>query len=83
MVEASGSITTVDNTSLDESKIYLIFCIPGTCDYFDGEDKDCYCCKDFSRKENCHMTMEECRAKCNYNYSQGAMQTRAVLNKDT
>ncbi|CAN6292765.1 unnamed protein product [Urochloa humidicola] len=53
-----------NSTSFAESKIHIILCIRGTCDFFGNGSQDCYCCPDGSRKEFCHQTLEECRAKC-------------------
>ncbi|CAL4978315.1 unnamed protein product [Urochloa decumbens] len=64
--DAKNSITTtVNSTSPDGRKVHVVFCISTWCRFFDKfEGTDCYCCPDQSRKENCHMTMEECRSNC-------------------
>ncbi|PAN48772.2 hypothetical protein PAHAL_9G368400 [Panicum hallii] len=46
------------------SKITLVFCILGECNYFGHGWQDCYCCGDQYRKQSCHPTKEECRAHC-------------------
>ncbi|TVU01711.1 hypothetical protein EJB05_52823 [Eragrostis curvula] len=63
LTETASTVSIVNSTSLEQSKIYLVFCISGRCNYFGGW-KDCYCCLDMYRKENCHETQEECKAKC-------------------
>uniref|UniRef100_A0A0A9AA90 4Fe-4S ferredoxin-type domain-containing protein n=1 Tax=Arundo donax TaxID=35708 RepID=A0A0A9AA90_ARUDO len=62
--EVKSTVVATNSTSLDESKIYVILCIPGKCNYFSRDLRDCYCCPDGSRVEYCHVTMKECRAKC-------------------
>ncbi|OEL26746.1 hypothetical protein BAE44_0012232, partial [Dichanthelium oligosanthes] len=65
----AGSTTgaaTVNSTSLDEDKIYVIFCVAGKCNDFGHGWQNCYCCGDMNSnvKTDCHETMEECRANC-------------------
>ncbi|KAL6657722.1 hypothetical protein ACP70R_005502 [Stipagrostis hirtigluma subsp. patula] len=60
----STMATAVNSTSLDESKINLVLCVRGLCNYFNPNYQPCYCCGDGTRKENCHRTSEECKAKC-------------------
>ncbi|RCV14936.1 hypothetical protein SETIT_3G018700v2 [Setaria italica] len=60
----SSDVSSVRSTSLDGSKIYVVFCIWGHCDCFGHGLQDCYCCGSFERHESCHQTMEECRAQC-------------------
>ncbi|KAG0535824.1 hypothetical protein BDA96_03G011100 [Sorghum bicolor] len=59
-------LTTINSTtSLDGRKVKIIFCSKVDCDYFDpGNGSICYCCPDYSRREYCHLTREECRANC-------------------
>ncbi|CAL4965810.1 unnamed protein product [Urochloa decumbens] len=54
----------VNSTSLDETKVHLIFCAKSRCLYFGPTYVDCYCCPNESRKEYCHTTLKECRANC-------------------
>lgn len=61
--------TPVDSAAQQSSdngrnKVYLNFCISGSCNFFGGGMKNCYCCKVFGVRENCHQSMEECRANC-------------------
>lgn len=58
------SSTAVNSTSFDESKIYVVLCFSGRCNYFGHGFQDCYCCGDGYGKANCHQTMKECKAKC-------------------
>ncbi|TVU03767.1 hypothetical protein EJB05_50675 [Eragrostis curvula] len=55
---------TVNSTSLEESKIYIVLCIHVRCNYFGNDDQMCYCCGDENKKENCHPTLEECKNTC-------------------
>ncbi|PUZ39910.1 hypothetical protein GQ55_9G381600 [Panicum hallii var. hallii] len=48
----------------DGSKITLVFCILGECNYFGHGWQGCYCCGGQYRKQSCHPTLEECRAHC-------------------
>ena len=58
----SGSAAADAAAPGDGSKISLVFCIAGECNYF-GPWQDCYCCG-YDRKQNCHRTLAECRAHC-------------------
>ncbi|TVU30339.1 hypothetical protein EJB05_21954 [Eragrostis curvula] len=60
--EAKKTVATAVR-SVNESKLHLIFCVSGHCDYWGGW-KECHCCGDVERKENCYHTMDECREKC-------------------
>ncbi|CAL4924020.1 unnamed protein product [Urochloa decumbens] len=51
-------------TAVDESKIYIVFCILGECNNFGHGWQNCFCCGNQYRKESCHPTMEECKANC-------------------
>ena len=49
----------------DERKLTLNMCSEVHCDYFSPElFRPCYCCPDVSRKEYCHLKLEDCRATC-------------------
>ncbi|RCV17848.1 hypothetical protein SETIT_3G252700v2 [Setaria italica] len=62
---AEATVATTSANSLDESnKVYVIFCEALQCDYFGHGLQNCYCCPDGHSKENCHLTMEDCRATC-------------------
>jgi hypothetical protein len=66
-LDANSSIATTtinSTTSLDERKLTLIFCSRVHCDYFNPRFNVCYCCPDGSRKEYCHLDLQECRATC-------------------
>ncbi|TVU45441.1 hypothetical protein EJB05_04928 [Eragrostis curvula] len=64
-VDAGSFIpTTANTTSFDEGKMHIILCATGKCKYFSPDFQDCYCCPDGSRKEFCHLTMEDCQANC-------------------
>ncbi|TVU17765.1 hypothetical protein EJB05_33821, partial [Eragrostis curvula] len=54
--------TPMNSTSSDESRIELIFCIKGRCNYGQGWH-DCYCCG-VPTAESCHSTAQDCRSKC-------------------
>nr|TKV99462.1 hypothetical protein SEVIR_8G045400v2 [Setaria viridis] len=65
LLEAGNTLAAdANSTSFDETKIYVVLCYGGTCDYFGNGMQDCYCCGDGDHKQNCHKTMEECKAKC-------------------
>lgn len=66
-VDARNStfVTAADSKPLHASKLSLIFCAQTKCDYFSSPRfLICYCCPDKSKREYCHLTMEECRANC-------------------
>ncbi|OEL18184.1 hypothetical protein BAE44_0020797, partial [Dichanthelium oligosanthes] len=64
-LDSSSYVATVAKSkSLDERKIVVIFCAKTSCNYFDPEYGTCYCCPDINREENCHLTLQECRANC-------------------
>jgi hypothetical protein len=51
-------------TSLYERKDEnFLICTIFKCTYFNPNDL-CYCCRDTSRRESCHLTYSECRAHC-------------------
>ncbi|CAL4940824.1 unnamed protein product [Urochloa decumbens] len=56
--------STTTPVDVDESKIYIVFCIVGECNDFGHGWQTCFCCGNQYRKESCHQTMEECRANC-------------------
>ncbi|CAL4965809.1 unnamed protein product [Urochloa decumbens] len=60
----NSTVNDVNSTSLDETKVHLIFCAKSRCLYFGPTYVDCYCCPNESRKEYCHTTLKECRANC-------------------
>nr|CAB3491239.1 unnamed protein product [Digitaria exilis] len=64
--EAGSSVvvrSTVNSTTLDESKFTVVFCFKVSWDYNHWDD--CYCCGDKHWDEsNCQPSMEECRANC-------------------
>ncbi|PVH39460.1 hypothetical protein PAHAL_5G506700 [Panicum hallii] len=62
----SSSIAVAATTSkpLEASKVTLIFCAVSKCNFFSPSYDLCYCCPDASRREHCHLSMEECRANC-------------------
>ncbi|KAG2595807.1 hypothetical protein PVAP13_5KG099887 [Panicum virgatum] len=71
LVMLSGSLALpakfVNSTSLldDERKLTFNMCSEVHCDYFSPElFRPCYCCPDVSRKEYCHLKLEDCRATC-------------------
>nr|TKV94705.1 hypothetical protein SEVIR_9G313100v2 [Setaria viridis] len=49
---------------VDESKIYIVFCILADCKNAGHPWQDCYCCGNVYRKESCHPTLAECKAHC-------------------
>ena len=63
---SSIATTTINSTTSphDERKVKLIFCAMVKCNYFDPGYFICYCCPDGSRKEYCHLNLQECRASC-------------------
>jgi len=62
----TSDASIVNSTSLlDERKLTLNFCAEAHCDYFSPTVfLACYCCPDVSRKEYCHLKLEDCRAAC-------------------
>ena len=59
----SGSAATDAAARGDDSKFSLVFCIAGECNYFGHGYQDCYCCG-YDTRQNCHPTLQECRAHC-------------------
>ncbi|TVU33231.1 hypothetical protein EJB05_25021 [Eragrostis curvula] len=59
----SSNSTVFSYESLDQSNIYVVFCLAGKCNFGSGW-QECYCCPDGSRRENCSLTKKECTAKC-------------------
>ncbi|OEL30303.1 hypothetical protein BAE44_0008680, partial [Dichanthelium oligosanthes] len=57
----SGTSNNATTTTLDESKVKLIFCSKMYCD---TEPHDCYCCLNGRPEPLCYDTERECRAKC-------------------
>ncbi|TVU19466.1 hypothetical protein EJB05_35616, partial [Eragrostis curvula] len=53
----------VSSAMLDESKIYIVFCLPAYCNRISGKI-NCYCCGNVHHQQSCHQTLEECKAKC-------------------
>ncbi|TVU27230.1 hypothetical protein EJB05_29827 [Eragrostis curvula] len=60
----SSVAVAANSTSLDERKLKLVFCTFAFCGYYNRSGQGCYCCPDMSRKEYCHLTMEECKNNC-------------------
>jgi len=63
----TSDANVVNSTSLldDERKLTLNMCSEVHWDYFSPElFRPCYCCPDVSRKEYCHLKLEDCRATC-------------------
>ncbi|KAL6653903.1 hypothetical protein ACP70R_007368 [Stipagrostis hirtigluma subsp. patula] len=64
-LEAATTVATaVNSTSLDESKIYLVFCIEMPCNYFGRGYEACVCCNGINQKDHCHQTTEDCLSSC-------------------
>ncbi|CAL5076702.1 unnamed protein product [Urochloa decumbens] len=53
--------TTINSTSLDESKVTVVFCLKILCNNFGHGWQDCYCC---GANEECYKTIETCRSSC-------------------
>ncbi|KAG2550041.1 hypothetical protein PVAP13_9KG332800 [Panicum virgatum] len=64
-LEARSAIPAAINlTTLDESKIKIIWCLSVQCDYFGHGMQDCFCCGDPYQTKNCYQAKKECMSKC-------------------
>nr|TKW03984.1 hypothetical protein SEVIR_7G079200v2 [Setaria viridis] len=54
----SSNATAVNNTSVDQSKIYVNFCFK-----YDCKGTPCYCC-DNKKLEHCFWTEDQCLTAC-------------------
>jgi hypothetical protein len=60
--ESGGDVAVT--TPVDESKIYVVFCILADCRKGGQSWQDCYCCGNVCQTASCHRTLEECKAHC-------------------